>query len=70
MKSMISEIKKKQLYYDHPTEDQVNIMYKASSGSVLSLSQNNRAEAFSWQTHSKNLALATKKKKDTLLRRD
>ena len=62
IKFMIDELKKKNKYYDKPTNDEVNTMYQFAIGTILALSKNNRSESFSWRTHYKNVEVVTRKK--------
>ena len=60
---MVNELKKKNKFYDNPTKEQLDMMYKVASGTVLDLSKNKRSESFSWRTHYKNIEVITRKKK-------
>ena len=60
MKFMTDTCKKNNCYYDTPTEEQVDTMYRKCSGDVLKLSNNKRAELFSWHTHVRNVNRAMK----------
>ena len=63
MKFMMNELKKKNKFYDKPTNEQLDMMYKVASGTVLAISTNKRSESFSWRTHYKNIEIITRKKK-------
>ena len=51
----------KNKFYDNPTNEQLDMMYKFASDAVLALSKNKRSESFSWKTHYKNIEVIKKK---------
>lgn len=63
-KFIINELKNKNKFYDNPTDQQLDTMYKVGSGCILSFSKNNRAESFSWRTHYKNLEMFRRNNKN------
>ena len=63
MKFMLDEAKERNCFFNNPTEAQFNLMYDASCSKVFALSNNKRAETFSWGTHAKNMHLYLSKNK-------
>ena len=61
MNSLIDECKKKGVYADKPSPEDINKMYRAVSGSLISLNENPRAENLSWHTYIRYLSLSKKK---------
>ena len=56
MNFMIDQAKEKGVYYNDPSEAEVEVMFKQVSGSVFSLAHNKRAETFSWHSFSNMVA--------------
>ena len=63
MNFMIDKAKKKGVYYNDPTEEEVELMFKQVSGSVFSLARNKRAETFSWHSFTNMVAKERKRLK-------
>ena len=63
MNAMVSEAKKKNVYVDKPTEEQVGHMFQVASGKLFSLTENKRAETLSWHTYIRYLNIKKKKEK-------
>ena len=59
---MIKECKSRNFWFTDPTEEQIESMYKKSSPKVFSLCKSARAEAFKWNTLSRKVYAALKKK--------
>ena len=67
MNAMILEAKKKQVYFDKPTEEQLDTMFKVASGKLFSLTENTRAETLSWHTYIRYLNKSKKKEQQIIL---
>ena len=63
MKFMLDEAKERNCFFNNPIKAQFGIMYDASRDKVFALSNNKRAETFSWGTHAKNMHLYLSKNK-------
>ena len=58
---MIQECKALNFWFNYPTDEQVQLMYKKSSPKVFSLCKSTRAEAFKWNTLSRKFYIPLKK---------
>ena len=58
---MISEAKKKKVFIDNPSKEQLDDMFNLVSGKLFSLTENTRAKTLSWHTYIRYLNIAKKK---------
>ena len=61
MNTLISEAKKKKVFIDNPSKEQLDDMFNLVSGKLFSLTENSRAETLSWHTYIRYLNIAKKK---------
>ena len=60
MNTMISVAKKKKVFVDNPSKEQLDVIFNVVSWKLLSLTENSKTETLSWYTYIRYLNIAKK----------